>query len=172
METFWKKQSAQRQLKQAVSDHAREEELDRIILNPLFSERDRQAVSKPYSVDYGDIGRKENSLQEEQGMMIQLVEHTALSARKYVLNLTHSIRIGNRLEGNDIMVSGKNDAAFQCEIFLAQGKAYVRIASGERAIFLRRRKKQIAVDRKGFRLLTGDKIFMGDLSYEITLMET
>lgn len=165
-----------KELHQAAADRARDENLNQVILNSRQFKEDAKLVKIPYEVDYGngscEKGKREN-IEFHKGKiptMIQLIENTELSTRKFVLNPAKGIRIGGDLADNDIVISGDDIEEHQCEIFLAQGKIYIRNIGKRKRIVIKRKKEQVIADRKGIRLLTGDIVLLGKVSYEITII--
>jgi hypothetical protein len=104
--------------------------------------------------------------------MVQLVENTEFSSRKFIFNLSGIIRIGSGLIDNDIVVANGGIEEHQCEIFLAQKKVYVRNMGHYARTIVKRKKRKIIVDNRGIRIVTGDKIILADIVYEVTVIET
>lgn len=171
-----KRRSGNKELYQAAADRTRDENLDKVILNEHYIKEDNKLVKTPYEVDYGNgnsekPGRKDmESSIGKMSVMIQLVEKTELSTRKFILNPAKKIRIGSGFTDNDIVVSDSCIEEHQCEIFLAQGKIYIKNIGNKARIIIRRKKEQVIVDGKGIRLLTGDIVLTGKVTYEVTII--
>lgn len=175
MKSLWSRRGERKELKRAADDRIRDEKLNSIILNSYDSNRMKNTASKPYDVNYGYAGEGSRSIphntQNKPMPMLQLIESTDLSSRKFVLSLSYVIRIGSGLNNNDIVVASSDIAEHQCEIFSAQDKVYIRNTGDEVRTIVRRGKKQTIADNKGIRILTGDKIILGNISYEVTIIE-
>lgn len=169
-----------KEIAMAAADRMRDENLNHIILNSYADRRDGREVYMPYDVDYGGSdkngGRKGNQMDVSAGkqgqLMVQLVEKTKLSTRKFVLNPERGIRIGSNAQDNDISVLSEGIAPRQCEIFAVGGKIYIRdMGEGSRTI-LKRKKERVIVDGKGIRLLSGDSISFGGATYDIAIIKS
>lgn len=176
MKHLIKRRTRNKELHQAAADRARDENLNQVILNRNYPKEDNKLAKKPYEVDYENgsqeksKGRNTESSKGKIPIMVQLVENTELSTRKFVLNPAKGIRIGSGLTDNDIMISGNGIEEHQCEIFVAQEKIYIRNMGSRERTIVRRKKEQVIADGKGIRLLTGDIILLGNVFYEITII--
>lgn len=170
-----KKYGKKKEINQAAADQIRDENLNHVILNNYRQKKGDKVAHKPYDVDYGSgADASDVVLDDGKGvcqLMVQLVERTELSMRKFVLNPAHGIQIGSNLNDNDIVVFSGEIAAHQCEIFSAGGKVYVRNLENNNKTIVRRRKERVIVNERGIRLLTGDCILLGNVSYDITISE-
>lgn len=177
MKSIWSKRSEKKELKRAALDHLRDEKLNRIILNEHDTDTAKRNASKPYDVNYengsqSSYGQPESLIASGMPtMMIQLVENTELSSRKFVFDPANRIRIGSGLSNNDIVIANSDIEECQCEIFLAQHKIYIRNTGHKVRTIVKRKREQTIVDDKGIRILTGDKIILGKISYEVTIIE-
>lgn len=162
-----------KEINRAATDRLRDENLNQIILNNHTGGVENREIYKPYDVDYNGEGSGglDNINVKAGQTMIQLVEHTRLSTRKYVLNPAKKIRIGSDLQGNEISVVEKEIAPHQCEIFAAQGQVYIRHTGGSMQTIIRRKRQSAIVDKRGIRLHSGDWIEIGSVSYEITIID-
>lgn len=168
-----------KEIAQAAADRMRDENLNNIILNSHAGTGNHKEIYKPYDVDYsskekggGNRGGSQDMAALKHGQpMLQLVEKTELSTRKFVLNPTKRIRIGSDLQDNDISVLSQGVAPHHCEIFAAGGSVYIRNTGEGTRTIIRRKKEQAIADNKGIRLQTGDCILLGTVSYDITITE-
>ncbi len=159
--------------RRAAEDKLRDENLNSVILNS-HAGGGLKEVHTPYDVDYS---KPSGNVRTDGGpdggagrhMMVQLVERTELSTRKFMLNPAKGIKIGSDLQGNDITVMAEGVSPRQCEIFSAGDKVYVRSLGGENRTIIRRKKERAIVGQNGVRLLTNDIIILGKASYEITI---
>lgn len=164
-----------KELARAAEDKIRDENLNSIILNQHLENEDIKEVYKPYDVDYSTPNRESNrnakdgSEKEESHVMIQLVEKTELSTRKFMLNPVKKIHIGSDLQDNDIAVLAEGVSPRQCEIFSVRNKVYIKdLGSGKTII--KRKKESAIVDGKGVRLISNDIVILGGVSYDITII--
>lgn len=164
-----------KELSQAAEDRMREENLNHVILNRHAEGQKWKEAYKPYEVDYSNAGGGKGNMEQIQGkrypVMLQLVERTELSTRKFMMNPEKAIRVGSGMEGNDISVLAEGVSTHQFEIFTIRDKVFIRnLGSGNRTV-VKRKKGQVIVDEKGIRLLSGDRILLGTVSYDITIQE-
>lgn len=172
---FIQKKQKNKELNQAAEDKLRDENLNNVILNNL-AESDRfRGAHVPYDVDYSNPGGGNNKTPSNHGKvkdghaMLQLVERTELSTRKFMLNPAKNIRIGSDQQDNDIAVLAAGISPRQCEIFSVGDKVYIKNLSNENRTILKRKKEQAIVDNKGLRLLSNDKIILGNVVYEVMI---
>lgn len=179
LKKYIKHREKKKEIALAAADRMRDENLNSIILNSHADKSNKKEVYRPYDVDYsspdkgggGTGNRMELSAGKHDQPMIQLVEKTELSTRKFVLNPAKVIRIGSDLKDNDISVLAEAVSPHQCEIFAAGGKVYIRNTGEGTRTIIRRKKQQAIADNKGIRLLTGDRILLGTVSYDITITD-
>lgn len=177
LKKYMKRREKKKEIALAAADRMRDENLNSIILNSYADRSNKKEVYRPYDVDYGSPdkggggkGSRTDFSSGKQGQpMIQLVEKTELSTRKFVLNPAKIIRIGSDLQDNDISVLAEGISPHQCEIFAGGGKVYIRNTGEGTRTIIRRKKQQAIADNKGIRLLTGDRILLGTVSYDITI---
>lgn len=178
LKKFMKHREKKKEIALAAADRVRDENLNNIILNSHADRSNSKEVYKPYDVDYSQdkAGREKRDRTDifagKQGQpMIQLIEKTELSTRKFVLNPAKIIRIGSDLQNNDISVLSEGVEPHQCEIFAAGGNVYIRNTGEKTRTIIKRKKQQAIADNKGIRLLSGDRILLGTVSYDITITD-
>lgn len=163
-----------KEISRAAEDKLRDENLNHVILNGDVGNGQAKEVYKPYDVDYGNAGGdKKNSgrsVRQDDHIMVQLIEKTELSTRKFMMNPVKKIRIGSELQENDIVVLAENISPRQCEIFAVRDKVFIKNLSSESRTILRRKKEQAIVDEKGIRLLSGDTVMLNGVSYDIMII--
>lgn len=170
-----KKSQKRKEIKRAAEDRVRDENLNNIILNNHGNAKDNREIYKPYDVDYsngeqGSINKNSSgSIMESQQIMIQLIEKTELSTRKFLLNPAKKIKIGSDLQNNDISVLAEGISPHQCEIFAVGNKVYIKNTGDKYKTIIRRKKEQAFVDDKGIRLLSNDIIILGKVTYDVTI---
>ena len=164
-----------KEITQAAADRVRDENLNSVILNNYGNGGKHKEVYVPYDVDYSNSESRKNGSTSvvdiaTKQTMIQLIEKTELSTRKFILNPSKKIRIGSDLQDNDISIFVDGIAPHQCEIFLVEDKVYIRNLSNTMQTVLRRKKEKAYVDAKGIRLLSNDIIILGKVVYEIMII--
>lgn len=170
-----RKKQKNKELRQAAEDKLRDENLNNVILNNHAGPDRLREVHVPYDVDYSNPGGANNKSSSNHGkrkddhVMLQLVEKTELSTRKFMLNPAKNIRIGSDQQDNDIVVLSAGISPRQCEIFSVGDKVYIKNLSDENRTLLKRKKEQAIVDNKGLRLLSNDKIILGSVVYEVMI---
>ncbi len=170
-----KKSQKRKEIKRAAEDRVRDENLNSIILNNHGNAKDNREIYKPYDVDYsngeqGNVNKnRSGSVMDSQQIMIQLIEKTELSTRKFLLNPAKKIKIGSDLQNNDISVLAEGISPHQCEIFAVGNKVYIRNTGDKYKTIIRRKKEQAFVDDKGIRLLSNDIIILGKVTYDVTI---
>jgi hypothetical protein len=171
-----KKRQNSKELYIQANDKIRDENLNNVILNNYHSKTKTKESPKPYDVDYGSrengkVDDVKNIKKKKKQLMIQLIEKTELSTRKFMLDSKKGIRIGSDTQGNDITIYDSKVAPHQCEIFEINNKIYVRSLSSQIRIFIIRKKESAIVDEKGIRLLSNDKIIIGNVTYSINIIK-
>lgn len=171
-----RKSQRNKELARATEDKVRDENLNHVILNSYVKEENRKEVYKPYDVDYSNPGEERDKAaggyekKGERHIMLQLIERTELSTRKFLLNPEKRISIGSDPQGNDITIMAEGVSPRQCEIFSVQNNVYIRNLSQDNKTILKRKKEQAIVDAKGIRILSGDTVIVGRASYDITII--
>lgn len=168
------KKQKSKELSLATEDKLRDENLNQVILNQYADGSRFKEVHKPYDVDYSNVNGKDNADHVKSGerhVMIQLIEKTGLSTRKFIMNPIKVVRVGSGLQDNDINVLAEGISKHQFEIFAVRNKVFIRNLSSENKTVIKRKKEQAIVDEKGIRLLSGDIIFLGLVSYDVTIID-
>ena len=163
------KQALRKELEIKAQDKLREEALNRALRNERSKER---AVSErdclPYEVDYGQ-NKNPVDYVDKNKIMLQIIEHSELSVRKYILDPDKKIHIGSRNDFNEIVIKDRTVSGQHCEIFLYNKEVYVKDVNSTNGTFLSRKRKQVRIDSRGMKLKTGDRIIVGktDLQIEV-----
>ena len=172
-----RKKQKNKELRQAAEDKLRDENLNNVILNSHVGSKRLREVHIPYDVDYSNSGGEgnknllDNDKRKDNPVMLQLIEKTELSTRKFMLNPIKKIRIGSDLQDNDIAVLSEGVSPHQCEIFSVRDKIYIKNLSHENPTILKRKKEKAIVNEKGLRLLSNDRIILGSVVYEVTIKD-
>lgn len=162
-----------KELIQASEDRIRDENLNNVILNNYEGNTNVKEVYKPYYVDYGNsdnaVNSKGQGRNDKTQIMLQLVEKTELSTRKFMLNPAKKIHIGSDVKDNDITVLSEGVLPHHCEIFSIGSKVYIRKLDNGGRIIIRRKKNEAVVTGKSIRLLSDDIVIIGSVIYDITI---
>ncbi len=105
------------------------------------------------------------------GRLVVQISVTGQNSGNYVLNPEEHILIGSAETGNDIVLSGKDVAPKQCDIFQYKDQVYVKSLDPGFPVELRRKVRQTAVGEKAIRVLTGDQIRIGVHIIQVSLMD-
>lgn len=161
-----------KELRQAASDRARDENLNSFILNKHATSANKE-VYVPYEVDYSQAVQNPslnmNTLQKSKAVMVQIIERTGLSERKFAMNASRGISIGTSKD-NDITLISDDRNEYQCQIFAIGNKVFTKNAANGARIILRRKKEQAIVDTRGIRIKSGDILLIGSCTYTITIV--
>ena len=172
-----KKGQKNKELRQATEDRFRDENLNNIILNSQGNVKGKKEVYTPYDVDYRNGEQTKNNISGEKNnvtskqIMIQLIEKTELSTRKFLLNPAKKIKIGSDLQNNDISVLAEGISPHQCEIFSVGNKIFIRNIDDKNKTIIKRKREQAFVDNKGIRILSDDIIILGKVTYAVTIVD-
>lgn len=166
-----KRNSKRKELRRAAAERARDENLNEFILNSHTSSTNKEKFV-PYDVDYSqsDLNTSKQAKLASADVMVQIVERTELSSRKFVLNASKGITIGTT-EGCDITFIGDGKEENQCQLRAFGKDVIVRDSTGETKNLLVRKKNRAIINNNGIKLMTGDIIVMGSVCYEISLVK-
>ena len=162
-----------------ASDKIREEALDRLLLNQETESRKEEptfaAVPIAVNYDVNSVEKTKDSTSRKKRnkskkVMVQIVENSELSARKYMLDPQKGIFIGSKAGKNHIVISNANVDERQCEIRENAQKVYVRNTGSSGKVILRRGKQSAYVEQKYLELKTGDTLLIGNMLYRIDLI--
>lgn len=99
--------------------------------------------------------------------MVELIELSAYSQKKFVFRLVQPIRIGSG-KGNQMMLLHEGVEEVHCEIFLSGEKACARSINGARTV-LKRGRTNALISSAGVYLNNGDHIQLGNAEIQIRL---
>lgn len=165
-----------------AEDKLREDALDQYILNPSAPIVDK-AVSeaKPFEVSYdaSNVERVNHKKRKWFGkrktkpkVMVQLIENSELSARKFMLDPNLGINIGRKKGKNDIVIVDDGIDDVQCNILDINGIIYVRNQGGSGKVVLSRAGQRAFVEKKAIAIKNGDLILLGKTVFRIELIKT
>lgn len=170
---IWKrirnKKAKEREMEQSAQDKLREKALDERILNKQHTGIQDEDVALPVEVNY-DVGQIEHlscSKAGTTGVMVQIIENTELSSKKYILDPLKGIKIGNVPGHNSILVDTGSKNEEQCEIIFNEGFFYLRNTKNSQNITLVRKKQRVLVGKQYLELKTGDGILFGNTFFRI-----
>jgi pSer/pThr/pTyr-binding forkhead associated (FHA) protein len=170
-----KKRQNAKELSMQAADKIRDENLNNVILNSHGVKSNARDIPIPYDVDYSNQSGNGNEIEKNANaskspLMIQMVEKTNLSTRKFILNPEKGIRIGSDTQDNDITVFDQSVSPHQCEIFSAGNKVYIRNIGTENRTILKRKKESVIINENGIRLVSNDRIILGSITYDIRII--
>lgn len=164
---------------QIASDKIREEALDKLILNKETEIRkdEKTFAAVPVVVNYDvnsieKINAFEKKKTKRKKVMVQILENSELSARKYVFDPRKGIFLGSKVGKNHIVVSDSDIDERQCEIRENAGNVYVRNIGISGKLVLRRQKQSVYVEQKYLEIKTGDILVVGNVIYKVDLIIT
>lgn len=174
-----RKLSNNSQLEMHAEDKLREDVLDQYILNPSAPTTSKKTVeAKPFEVSYDakNVEKRHFSRlmrkKREPKIMLQLIENSELSARKFVLDPSKEINIGSKKGRNDIVLSDPNVDPVQCNIIEIMEKVYVRNYGGSGKLILSRAGQRAFVEQKAIEIKNGDLLFIGETVFRLELIKT
>ena len=152
-------------LKAQIMDKLREEELDRVILNPKFnSDELRARMEKPVNVEY-----LSEASSGERSRMIHITEMGVLATKEYILNPRDPISVGT---GNDntVVLSDLSVGDLKCEIMVHNGVLAARSNDRGKRIALKRNKKSTYLENELIEIHSLDEISLGKTTIKIRIL--
>jgi hypothetical protein len=152
-------------LKAQIMDKLREEELDRVILNPKFnSDELRARMEKPVNVEY-----LSEASSGERSRMIHITEMGVLATKEYILNPRDPISVGT---GNDntIVLSDLSVGDLKCEIMVHNGILAAKSNDHEKKVVLKRNKKSTYLMNELIEIRSLDEILLGKTTIRIRIL--
>ena len=152
-------------LESKAMDKLREEELDRIILNPNVQNSELRAkAEKPVQVQYASP-----EIQGGKKHMIQVLVIGELSTKEYMLNPMERISIGcgneNTIDLNDVTLGD-----LKIEIGVYGGTLGARSNDSAKRVVLLRKKNSAYLGNVPLEIRTNDVIKIGKTSLKITIV--
>lgn len=177
--TVSKKRKIKKHKAMLANDRLREEALDKLLVNTEAEVKkdDRTFAAVPVAVNYdANLIEKADSAKKQKGkrkkIMVQIIENSELSARKYVLDPGKGIFIGSKAGKNHIVIGNENVDERQCEIREKAGKVYVHNTGTSGKVILRRGKQGVYVEQNYLEIKTGDALVIADTIYKMELIST
>lgn len=162
--------SKQRKVKREIEEMSqykrRDEALVEALRNPQVKEE--SGPEGPMEISWDDKTVSERG-KDHASPMVELVELSAYSRKKFVFRLGKPIRIGSEKENQmELLREGVEES--HCEIFLNGEKACVRSLSGSKTI-LKRGKTSALIGPSGVYLNNGDRIQLGTVELQVRLFK-
>lgn len=138
--------------------HYRNEALAEALGNPMNRGRTPGRANEPLEISWDDRtgGRGDG---RDGGTMMELVELSAYSRRKYVFRADDTVTIGSD-DGNRLVIFREGVERRHCVIRPSSGGPCVQSASGARTV-LHRGRKAVLVGEGGILLNSGDQLELG-----------
>lgn len=177
--TLSKKRKIKKHKAMLANDKLREEALDKLLMNTEAEVKrdDRTFAAVPVAVNYdANLIEKADSAKKKKNkpkkIMVQIIENSELSARKYVLDPGKGIFIGSKVGKNHIVIGNENVDERQCEIREKAGKVYVHNIGTSGKVILKRGKQRVYVEQNYLEIKTGDALVIADTVYKMELIST
>lgn len=162
-----------KKLKEMVSlqkDRIREEELDAMLQNQMYIERNADVAVKnnPYEINYHEEADAayEN---EKAHVSVQFEELGNLSNKKYVVHIFDKIKVG-RDESNKIILNDITIAEHQLEFLRVDTDLFVKNLETYIKVTLKRKRKKFALTETPVCLKSGDELELGNTRLRISLI--
>lgn len=150
-------------------DKAREEKLNQLLKNNLYSDKKDKDLEKniPYEVSFHEEGINKNN--KNDGIAVQIIEKGKLSTRKYIIYIYDEITIGQGPE-NDLVLNDLKVAKQQCQIFKKGQELYVYSLEEIHPVMLKRKKNVMQVAKQPVALLDKDYLELGETLLNLRIM--
>ncbi len=152
-----KKKKLREQEKEMSLLQKRNEALNETLRNPKIKATESTAVG-PMEVQW-DEKAMDHQRTGRTSVMVELVEFSTYSRRKYLFSAEQTIHIGSSTE-NQLVLPREGVVSRHCEIFAINGAMAVKTVAGAKAV-LARGKTSAAINSEGVLLNNGDHIRMG-----------
>lgn len=175
-----KKVKKKNELAIKAEDKIREDTLDEYILNPNVPiDSKRIQGAKPIEVSYSanktapkasNLMQNNKSARGSARIMVQLVENSELSVRKYVLDPHDGIYIGTGVGVNNVTIPDPEIDVRQCRIIEHQGRVFVQNIGSKGKVTLIRGKNRAFIEQKASELHNKDALIIGKILFKIELI--
>ncbi len=163
-----KRKARIRAIRTRAEDKRREEELNRLILNPNVSITNPHP-EKPYDVHYG-VSEEGKTPAKKKHWMLQIEVHTEITVRSYMLDPAKPITIGSGKENTVVLPGGRHEARI-CMLEMHGGKIYLARISVSEEITVERGKKRTGIHNKKLEIHSGDTILIGNDYLKLTMVD-
>lgn len=164
-----------------ASNKMREEALDKLLVNretSLKKEDESTFAAVPINVNYDvnaldkSTGKAVAKKNKRKKTMLQIIEKSELSVRKYMFDPKKSIFIGSKNGKNHIVNSSATVDERQCEIKEIHDKVCVRNMGHPAKAIMSRGKQIYYIEHNYMELKSGDVISIANTTYQIDIIET
>lgn len=163
---FSKRRRIKRELEEMSQYKRRDEALVEALRNPQVKEEG--GPEGPMEISWDDKAVSKRG-KKSASPMIELVELSTYSRKKFVFRLGQPIRIGSGKDNQmELLREGVEES--HCEIFLNGEKACARSLSGAKTL-LKRGKTSALISPAGVYLNNGDRIQLGTVEVQIRLFK-
>lgn len=152
-----KRRKTRREFEEMSQFKRRDEALAAALRNPQVKE-ERGGPERPMEISWDDKAVNEKE-KKDASIMVELVELSAYSRRKYVYRLNRPVQIGSG-KGNHMELLREGVAEKHCEIFLNGNKVCARSCPGAKTL-LKRGKTSALISSDSVYLNNGDHIQLG-----------
>lgn len=146
----------------------RNEALNEALRDPHAKEPVQSGPEGPLEISWDDKAVHQNAA-ANSSLMIELIEFSTYSRRKYVFRANRPISIGSG-PSNQLVLPREGVAEKHCEIHMAGKKACVR-SLPQVQTFLLRKKNVVRVGTEGIYLNNGDRIQLGTSEVQFRLFK-
>lgn len=168
-----------KEMRQQAENKLREEALDRVLIGAKSASSNNSPGPVPFDVRYNSdpkrrrkkASRPTQDSELRSAVMIELIEQTELSTRKYMFHVKDRITFGNRTAQNDIIVFGPRIAKRQCEIFRMGRELYIKSEAEGTPVILKRKNRQTTVGAEAIKLSGKDELLIGDSAYILEILK-
>lgn len=167
--TFWfilKRRRTKREFEKMSQYKRRDEALVEALRNPQAKRE--IGPEGPMEINWDDKAASEKG-KKRNSPMVELVELSAYSRKKFVFRLGDPIRIGSG-KGNQVEILREGVEESHCEIFLIGEKTCAKSLSGAKTI-LKRGKISALISPDGVFLNNGDHIQLGTVEIQVRLFK-
>lgn len=165
---FWmlsKNRRARQRFQEMAQIKRRDEALTEALRNPQ-AKTENGVAEGPMEISWDDKAVRK-STGKGRPLMVELVELSTYSRRRYVYRMDRPVRIGSG-DGNQMELPREGVAESHCEIFLLNGRACIRSLSGAKTL-LKRKKELALISSEGAYLKNGDQIQLGSAEIQFRM---
>lgn len=153
--------------KKQYDQRLKEQALTESLKNRAGTESGRRANRQAQSME--QVIEQEHRIERNQ--IVVRLTISGKQNRDYVLNPETRILMGKMPGMNGIALDGTGISAKQCEIFLFENHVYLKNLSLSFPVVIRRKNSQMTLSRQAVRIITGDKIVIGNCRISVSMMD-
>lgn len=163
-----RRRKRRKQFEEIAQLKQRDEALNEALRNPQAGAAGSAQAKGPIEVSWEDKTVRSPGA-ASGGAMVELIELSAYSRRKYIFRTDQPITIGSGKD-NQLMLCREGVEAQHCEIRMNGGKPCIRSLAGARTV-LTRKKTSVLVSAEGIYLNNGDHIQLGESELQFRLFK-